>query len=242
MRPAAVDVDDPAWVGQVRDLEDQVTRWTGNPAETVEYDVGELAALAEREDPFAEELVHETRRVTGPPLVALLSGCRTTVSPRNSPSDRQDAAKRLEKARGFLLVAETALGDHDDAAASNAALAAIAAGDAICGAALGRRAVGEDHREAGRLLNQVAGRGPEAARLLQQRARRQEQGAVPSRARRPHGGPAHRQEQPTARRDRRAPPQAADPSGVTPGSASTSTLASTINCTPERRSGAGHPR
>lgn len=89
------------------------------------------------------------------------------MSPRSSPADRHIAARRLEKARGFLLVAEAALGDHDDAAASNAALAAVAASDAICAAALGRRAAGEDHREAGRLLHQVAGSGPEAARLLQ---------------------------------------------------------------------------
>lgn len=74
VRPSTIDAEDPAWVGQVRDLEDRVTRWTGNPAETVEYAPDELAALAEREDPFVERLVREARRVTGPPLVELLCG------------------------------------------------------------------------------------------------------------------------------------------------------------------------
>ena len=89
------------------------------------------------------------------------------MTARSTPSDRHDATRRLHKARGFLVVAEAALGDENDAAASNAALAAIAASDAICGATLGRRAAGEDHREAGRLLRQVAPVGADAAKALQ---------------------------------------------------------------------------
>lgn len=93
------------------------------------------------------------------------------MTARTTPSDRHDATRRLRKAREFLEVAQLALGDLHDAAASNAVLAAIAASDAICGAALGRRARGEDHEQAASLLREVADVGDEAAKLLRRALR-----------------------------------------------------------------------
>ena len=51
--------------------------------------------------------------------------------------------------------------------ASLAVLAGIAASDAACCAALGRRSRGRDHRQAIDLLREVSPGGPDAARHLQ---------------------------------------------------------------------------
>lgn len=97
------------------------------------------------------------------------------MSPRPSGRTAQcgaiEAATRLAHARAFLDVADL-VGDQEDdlatpnVAASLAALAGIAASDAVCCAALGRRARGQDHRQATDLLGQVVNVGDAMARDL----------------------------------------------------------------------------
>ena len=78
---------------------------------------------------------------------------------------------RLDQARAFLDVAKL-VGDQDDdlatpnVAASLAVLAGIAASDAVCCVALGRRPRSQDHRQAIDLLRQIAGVGGAMARDL----------------------------------------------------------------------------
>jgi hypothetical protein len=102
--------------------------------------------------------------------------------PRTSPCDRDDAAKRLNHAQKYLEVAELVATDADvvdddgfdsadaqsatNVAASLAVLAGIAASDAACCAALGRRPRGQDHREAVRVLVGIEPNGAEAAKNL----------------------------------------------------------------------------
>jgi hypothetical protein len=85
-------------------------------------------------------------------------------------SDR-DARTRLEHARTFLEVADLVAGEGADAeyssvSAALAVLAGIAASDAACCKSLGRRARGEDHRQAVQLVEQVEPGGHDAARAL----------------------------------------------------------------------------
>lgn len=66
---------------------------------------------------------------------------------------RPDARVRLEQSRKFLEVARLVAGEIEisaslGVAAALAVLAGIAASDAACCAALGRRARGQDHRQA----------------------------------------------------------------------------------------------
>lgn len=82
-----------------------------------------------------------------------------------------EAASRLDQARAFLLVAELVAEQDDDLATPNvcaslAVLAGIAASDAVCCAALGRRPRGQDHRQAVDLLTQVVEIGQPMARNL----------------------------------------------------------------------------
>jgi hypothetical protein len=74
-------------------------------------------------------------------------------SPRTQPCSAAQGRTRLEHARKFLDVAELVAGEsgeedleYSSAAAALAVLAGIAASDAACCAALGRRARGQDHR------------------------------------------------------------------------------------------------
>ncbi|MGN6203243.1 MAG: hypothetical protein ACTHNY_12695 [Solirubrobacterales bacterium] len=81
------------------------------------------------------------------------------------------ARKRLEHARKFLEVAELIAGEGDDveyasAAAALAVLAGIAAADAACCAALGRRSRGQNHLQAIDLVEQIAPDGARAAKAL----------------------------------------------------------------------------
>jgi hypothetical protein len=81
------------------------------------------------------------------------------------------ARNRLEHARKFLDVAELVSEEAGDveyasAAAALAVLAGIAASDAACCAALGRRSRGQDHRQAIELVEQVAPGGDRAANAL----------------------------------------------------------------------------
>jgi hypothetical protein len=82
-----------------------------------------------------------------------------------------DARSRLRHAYKFAEVAELTAGQGEDVeyasvAASLAVLAGIAAADAACCKALGRRARGGDHREAATLLANVEPGGKEAAASL----------------------------------------------------------------------------
>jgi hypothetical protein len=86
---------------------------------------------------------------------------------RCSPTD---AATRLQHARKFLEVAQLAANEgeaeYSGPAASLAVLAGVAASDAACCKALGRRFRGQDHRVAADLLEQVEPGGSQAANTL----------------------------------------------------------------------------
>ena len=90
---------------------------------------------------------------------------------RTQPCSVAQAKTRLEHARKFLEVASLTAGEAGDveyssAAAALAVLAGIAASDAACCAALGRRSRGQDHRQAAGLVEQVEPGGVQAAKAL----------------------------------------------------------------------------
>jgi hypothetical protein len=77
----------------------------------------------------------------------------------------------MDHARRFLEVAELVAGEGDDIeysspSAALAVLAGIAASDAACCRALGRRSRGQDHRQAIELLEQIEPGGKDAANSL----------------------------------------------------------------------------
>lgn len=82
---------------------------------------------------------------------------------RTAPCTRAQAAIRLQHADKFLVVAELVESEVEtdpamaSVSASLAVLAGIAASDAACGASLGMRSRGQDHRQAADLLAQVVG-------------------------------------------------------------------------------------
>lgn len=92
---------------------------------------------------------------------------------RTATCTRADATRRQDQAAKFLEVAGIVEGESDEIAASAnvaaslAVLAGIAASDAACCAALGRRSRGQDHRQAAEMLCDVSPGGQEAARHLQ---------------------------------------------------------------------------
>jgi hypothetical protein len=97
------------------------------------------------------------------------------VTPRHSARTQAcseaDAATRLRHARKFIEVAELVAGEGEEIeyasqAAALAVLAGIAASDAACCKALGRRSRGQDHRTATALVEQVTPGGKQAARSL----------------------------------------------------------------------------
>ena len=94
----------------------------------------------------------------------------TKSTGRTQTCGAAQARTRLAHARKFLEVAHlVATGDFDESlsvAAALAVLAGIAASDAACCRALGRRARGDDHREAAALLSQIRPGGDRAARAL----------------------------------------------------------------------------
>lgn len=96
---------------------------------------------------------------------------RSRSAIRTQTCSKAQAHARLAHARKFLEVAEMTAGETGDAeyasaAATLAVLAGIAASDAACCAALGRRSRGEDHRQATGLVEQVAPGGARAANAL----------------------------------------------------------------------------
>ena len=97
------------------------------------------------------------------------------MSPRRSGRTQEcseaDAATRLRHAHKFIEVAELVAGEGDEIeyasqAAALAVLAGIAASDAACCKALGRRSRGQDHRAAIALAEQVSPGGRRAAQSL----------------------------------------------------------------------------
>lgn len=85
-----------------------------------------------------------------------------------SPSD---AVTRVRHARKFFEVAELIAGEgqeieYSSQAAALAVLAGVAASDAACCKALGRRSRGQDHRSAANLLEEVEPGGKQATKSL----------------------------------------------------------------------------
>ncbi len=77
-----------------------------------------------------------------------------------------EARTRLDHARKFLQVADLLVGEGDEyarVAASLTVLAGIAAADAACCKALGRRSRGQDHHQAEELVAQVEPGGKQAS-------------------------------------------------------------------------------
>jgi hypothetical protein len=92
-------------------------------------------------------------------------------SARTQPCSATDAASRLRNARKFVEVAELIAGEGNDVeyssqAAALAVLAGVAASDAACCRALGRRSRGQDHRAAVGLIETVKPNGDQAAKSL----------------------------------------------------------------------------
>ncbi len=90
---------------------------------------------------------------------------------RSQSCSKADARTRLRHARSFLEVARLVAEEGEDLdysspSAALAVLAGIAAADAACCTALGRRARGQDHREATALVEQVTPGGKKAAKTL----------------------------------------------------------------------------
>jgi hypothetical protein len=90
---------------------------------------------------------------------------------RTQPCSAGQARTRLGHAEKFLEVAEMTAAEGADteyasAAAALAVLAGIAASDAACCAALGRRSRGQDHRQAVELVEQIAPGGGDAGKAL----------------------------------------------------------------------------
>ncbi len=82
-----------------------------------------------------------------------------------------DSAVRLDVANKFLEIAELAALETEVSASANvsaslAVLAGIAASDAACCTALGRRSRSQNHHDAERLIEQIDPGGPEAAKAL----------------------------------------------------------------------------
>ena len=96
------------------------------------------------------------------------------MATRTSRMTKTDVANRAKHARGYMAAADLAgqfpdeVGDASVAnvVASLYVLAGIAAADAICGLALGKKAAGESHLEAASLLSTATINGGEYAKDL----------------------------------------------------------------------------
>ena len=93
-----------------------------------------------------------------------------TPAARQQPCGAADARTRLAHARKFLEVAELVAGEDvlesRSVSAALAVLAGIAAADAACCAALGRRSRSQNHHDAEALLTQIVPDGKAAAAKL----------------------------------------------------------------------------
>jgi hypothetical protein len=95
----------------------------------------------------------------------------TQGAARTQQCSPAQARARLEHARKFLDVADLVAGEsggieYASTAAALAVLAGIAASDASCCKALGRRSRSQDHRQATELLEQIVPGGKQAASSL----------------------------------------------------------------------------
>ena len=95
----------------------------------------------------------------------------TRKTSRTQACGRLEARTRLAHARKFLEVAELTATERDisesgSVAAALAVLAGIAASDAACCGALGRRSRGQDHHDAEQLVAQIQPGGAKAAEEL----------------------------------------------------------------------------
>lgn len=89
---------------------------------------------------------------------------------RTQSCGRAEARTRLAQAKKFLEVAELVATEREidesaSVAAALAVLAGIAAADAACCAALGRRSRSQDHRDATALIAEIAGGSKAGAAL-----------------------------------------------------------------------------
>lgn len=99
-----------------------------------------------------------------------------TKPARTRTCDATQAKQRLQRAVEFLEVAELVVDEKDEdaspvyasAAASLAVLAGVAAADAACCKVLGERSRSENHRDAERLLGQIAAEGEKGAADLRE--------------------------------------------------------------------------
>lgn len=94
---------------------------------------------------------------------------RTTAKGRTRQCGPAEARKRLADAEKYLEVAELVASEAEfppsaTVAAGLAVLAAIAASDAACCAALGLSSRGQDHADAGNLLKSIVPGGDTAAK------------------------------------------------------------------------------
>ena len=91
---------------------------------------------------------------------------------RTSTCSAADAGRRQQRAFAFLEAARLLVVDAEtdpdlaSVSAALAVLAGIAAADAACCGALGRRSRGQDHRQATTLVAQIVPDGKEAAAVL----------------------------------------------------------------------------
>lgn len=89
---------------------------------------------------------------------------------RTQPCTAADASKRMQDARKFLEVAKLVAYERDQVysspAAALAVLAGIAASDAACCKALGRRSRAEDHLQAVTLVVQLEPTGKQMSKSL----------------------------------------------------------------------------
>ena len=97
----------------------------------------------------------------------------TRAASRTAHCSHSETKIRFEQAEAFLAVARMALTADDDettpgVAAALAVLAGIAASDAVCCAAFGRRSRGSDHRQAITMLESISPAGPTLAKSLQE--------------------------------------------------------------------------
>lgn len=89
---------------------------------------------------------------------------------RTQAADRPQARVLVERSTALLTAADLLIDDadpaHHSAAAAVAVIAGIAAADALCATALGRRSRGRDHRSAVDLLRQAVPDDPRLADAL----------------------------------------------------------------------------
>ena len=102
---------------------------------------------------------------------------------RQQRCGRAEARTRLAHAKKFLEVAQLVAGDNVEeshsVAAALAVLAGIAASDAACCAALGRRSRSQNHHDAEALLSEITPDGRQAAERLRPPEKRRVGGSIP---------------------------------------------------------------